>query len=361
MPEFVTIEDILLPSPYLAAALPIPVDIASGFPFVPAYRLTGGAVSPIVLAGDLVISPQGVPTNNQKVTFYNEVDYTLAGFDVIIFGVIMPTSLALTNFKVESIYNNISATWTTSYYIGLDQSAWIQTADIGLLQVTTGTIADLAITTVKIADEAVTNAKMAQMAKTTVKGNDSGVTAVPHNLTMTDLRTILAQAITFTGDIATGPIAQTYGTGVFTIAITIANNAITTAKILDANVTSAKLEAALKVEVVTFTIDFTDFGTFNFSLPFVCTVVNVRTSCIRNSSGAGNGTLQLQWNSLGAAMTPSPMVTLSSADTVGASQLITALTNNTTVTADDSIAVAIADSGGITGGTYLVSLKVTRT
>ena len=240
MPQNEVTQNIILVSPYVAAPIPIPVDVASGFPYIPAYRLTGGAVSPIVLNVDLVISPAGVPTNNQKVTFYNEVDYTLGIFNVIIFGVIMPTSLALTNFKVESIYSELTASWTTSYYIGLDQSAWIQTADIGLLQVTTGTIADLAITTVKIADEAVTNAKMALMAKTTVKGNDSGVAAVPHNLTMPDLRTILAQVVALTGDV-TGTATETPGTGVTTLATTIANDAVTTVKIISNAVTNDKL------------------------------------------------------------------------------------------------------------------------
>lgn len=53
------------------------------------------------------------------------------------------------------------------------------------------TIGSLKVTTSKIAANAVTNAKLAQMANLTVKGNVSGATADPSDLTKADLETIL--------------------------------------------------------------------------------------------------------------------------------------------------------------------------
>ena len=66
----------------------IPVDFASGYPecLTSSYKLTSVA-DPSVLVGGVTIEALGTATDNQKITFYNETNYTLGAFSITIFGV----------------------------------------------------------------------------------------------------------------------------------------------------------------------------------------------------------------------------------------------------------------------------------
>lgn len=246
MAEFIIIPNKTVPT---NGPVNIPVDIASGYPdcFSPNYRLIG-ATDPVVLIGNVTIAPLGVPVANQKITFYNEANYTLGAFSITIFGVAVPASLATKNFKVESVYNGTTAAWVTSYYIAVNEDQWIQTSDIEDLAVTTNKLDNLAVTTAKLenggAGVGVTNAKMAEMPTNTVKGNDGAGPAVPQDLTMTELRTILAQTIQITGAFTSGPVAENPATGLTTLPVVAAANSINTAEIVDGAVTKIKLAAS---------------------------------------------------------------------------------------------------------------------
>lgn len=242
MAEIIVIQNVTVPT---NGTVNIPVDSASSYPGFQTgyYRLTG-ATDPVVLIGNVTIAALGTPVANQKVTFENEANYTLGAFSITIFGVAVPSSFATKNFKVESIYNATTAAWVTSYYIAVNEDTWIQTSDIEDLAVTTNKINDLAVTTGKIAAEAVTNAKLAQMATVTIKGNDGAGPAVPQDLTMTEVRTILAQSIQITGVFTSGPVTEDPVTGLTTLPVTVTPASINTADIVDGAVTKIKLAAS---------------------------------------------------------------------------------------------------------------------
>lgn len=105
------------------------------------------------------------------------------------------------------------------------------------------TIANNAITTVKINANAVTLAKLATQADQTILGNNSGGAAVPSALTAAQVKTLLA--ITLTSDVIgtlqaaqepahTGDVTNSVGS----LALTIANDAVTYAKIQNISATS---------------------------------------------------------------------------------------------------------------------------
>ncbi len=131
----------------------------------------------------------------------------------------------------------------------------------------TFTIANTAVSTAKIADNAVTNVKLADMANATIKGRSTAGTGDPEDLTAAQVRTILNVAdgaTVYTDEMAqdaigamidsslnyvdgtpllqraalTGDVTASAGSN----STTIANNAVTTAKIADGNVTYSKIQ-----------------------------------------------------------------------------------------------------------------------
>lgn len=92
-----------------------------------------------------------------------------------------------------------------------------------------------------IANNAVTLAKMAQMATASFLGRNTASTGNVEVLSVATAKTLLNLSGTNTGDQTITLTGDVTGSGTGSFAATIASNAVTTAKILDANVTLAKL------------------------------------------------------------------------------------------------------------------------
>lgn len=123
---------------------------------------------------------------------------------------------------------------------------------IGFGQIATAGIADAAVTTAKILDANVTKAKIENVAADSLLGRGNGGGAgAPQEITLgtglslagTVLSASGAAINQLTGDVTAGP-----GSG--SQAATIAANAVTTGKILDANVTLAKLVDASAASIL---------------------------------------------------------------------------------------------------------------
>lgn len=91
------------------------------------------------------------------------------------------------------------------------------------------------------ADGSVTLAKMANVSTSTVFYRKSASTGTPEVQTLATLKTDLGLTGTNSGDQTISLTGDVTGSGTGSFAATIASNAVTTAKILDANVTLAKL------------------------------------------------------------------------------------------------------------------------
>jgi len=319
----------------------------------PAYRLTGSPV----LVSDLTLAASGTPSLNMGITLYWEanVDVVTNSRSVIIFGKTLPTSWATKNFIATCVYDG--AAWQVQLVCGGEEDGWISAADLESDSVITSKILDLNVTTDKIAAEAVTNAKLAQMATITIKGNDGAGPAVPQDLDMEEVRTILDQDVTLTGDV-TGTATQTFATGVTTITTTIAADTIDTAMIADDQVTVAKVENNLTYETLTFLVSFESGEQCNnrFKLPYPGTIVNAYAVVVKALSNTDAGTIVLK-NAAGTTMTLTSALSFALSSALETA-VDTAVTANNSFSADDILYATTAKT--TVGGKILLSLKITR-
>lgn len=108
---------------------------------------------------------------------------------------------ALLNYTTADITGNLSAAQMPAYTGDVTSPAGgtvntiapgaVQTAMIANLAVTAAVIGNAAVTTIKVANNTVSNIKMTTMADQTIKGNISGASTNPQDLTGTQVTTIL--------------------------------------------------------------------------------------------------------------------------------------------------------------------------
>ena len=111
--------------------------------------------------------------------------------------------------------------------------------------VDTDQMANDAITSAKIADGAVANADLADMAANTIKVRDANSSGVPSDKALATTEILIGDGTGFTAASLSSDVTMTNAG-----AVTIANDAVTTAKILDNNVTLAKLDDGTQGDIL---------------------------------------------------------------------------------------------------------------
>jgi hypothetical protein len=233
----------------------IPVDFVSSAPELTyTNNIIVGAVT---LTGGLVVSPSGTPTTGQRVVVTWNASVTPSGNTITIFGETVPDELAAKNFVAECVY---------------DGAAWV----VNILPDFAGTgiigshrLASDSVTTPKIADNSVELAKMYELATgSVIFGNASNR---PTALSVADSTIVIGDSSTGLASVAVSGDATLAKSG----ALTLASNAVTTAKILDANVTPAKMSAGARKASIAIPVSFEtagEIGVVKYTMCFDCTV-----------------------------------------------------------------------------------------
>lgn len=174
------------------------------------------------LSGNVSISDDALSTNGAIYTVEYPGGVTIGGNTVTIFGKSLTAQQALTPCL-------IIARWNGSAFITQIYTDWSSSNNV-----TTAQILANAVTTAKILDSNVTWAKLQALARgSTLRGSSTNVVEA---LALASGRFPLGDGTDVTAGVMSGD-ATLAGTG----ALTIANNAITTAKILDEAVTLGKM------------------------------------------------------------------------------------------------------------------------
>ena len=243
-------------------------------------------IGTVTLTGNLNISPSGTPLRNTAIKVLWEAPVTitaLSGDQIIIFGETVPDELSAKNFIAECVY---------------DGTAWVVNilpdfAGVGIVD--SDRLATDSVTTVKIADDAVTLAKMAALTKgNLIVGNASNApTALDIGV---DSKILIGDATSGAGAyVLSGNVTMTKG-GV----VTLANDAVTTAKILDDNVTAAKLDANSNKSSRDIPLSFmlaAEVGVINITICEACTIDKINVTVL---SPAINDTASMVYKNNGS-------------------------------------------------------------
>jgi len=224
------------------------------------------------LTGNFNIDPSGTPSIYTVVDILWNASVTPSGHNVVIFGITIPDSLlASGNFKVQCFYDALSGkgaggSITNGWVVSIIPDA-SSSADVD-----SDRLADDSVTTAKIADNSVELAKMYELATgSVIFGNASNR---PTALSVADSTIVVGDSSTGLVSVAVSGDATLAKSG----ALTIAANAITTAKITDGDITLAKLEDKLLYDMFNIRLDTKSAaatGNVNFTMPYDCDITHI--------------------------------------------------------------------------------------
>ena len=144
------------------------------------------------------------------------------------------------------------------------------------------------------------------------------------------------------------------------MAITIANDAITTAKILAANVTLAKLESKLLIDTVVVAASFEsgEVGAgYKIKMNYAGTIGDIYAVATKALAATDAGTVTIK-NNAGTVMTVTTPISFAASDAIGTAYTSAVTANNTFIVGD---ILTITTAKATVGGKVLISLKSTRT
>ena len=315
-----------------SGTISIPVDQASAgsYPVVADNIITGT----VTLTGGLVVSPIGTPMTGQRVIVTWNASVTPSGNTITIFYETVPTELAARNFVAECLW---------------DGTAWVVNilpdfAGVGIIGA--DRLAASSVTTAKIADDAITLAKVDAPGKGKIIYGDG--LGDPKYLTIQDAEFII-------GDTVVGATAQTISgdaTIIKTGALTIANSAVTTAKIADDAVTAAKLDDDSNRTQVVIPTSFEsagEIGVLEYKICFPCTIEAIHGTVTKPFTSTGTHIFK---DDTGTVLTGS-QIDMSNALTLGNIVSTTPTANNTFV-AGDVIKIETSVSAAVGGRSTIV-------
>ena len=296
------------------------------------YRLIGT----VTLSGASSISYSGAgsPVKNEAYLFHYEASVTPSGNTFSIFGQAVPSDMLSSKFVAECIYDG--SAWKVKLLPSFD----------GLGIIGADRLAASSVTTAKIADDAITLAKVDAPGKGKIIYGDG--LGDPKYLTIQDAEFII-------GDTTLGATSQTISgdaTVTKTGALTIANSAVTTAKIADDAVTAAKLDDDSNRTQVVIPTSFEsagEIGVLEYKICFPCTIEAIHGTVTKTFVSTGTHIFK---DDTGTVLTGS-QIDMSNALTLGNIVSTTPTANNTFV-AGDVIKIETSVSGAVGGRSTIV-------
>jgi len=276
------------------------------------------------LTGAYNISPTGTPATGRFVEIYWKASLSNgASHAVVVFGKTVPAELitSASKFKVECLYNGTA--WDVN----------ILPDDAGTGIVGTARVADSAVTTAKIADDAITLAKM--------EGQTDGKILIGDT------------AAGMTANVISGDATMLKG-GV----LTLANDAVTTAKILDANVTAEKLSAGARKDSFSIKLDYDAAsklgGQIFLPVCYNCTVNSIKLTLLNTAAS----TLTNIFKDAGGTVMTGSQIDVPAATVVG-NVITSTVTGNNVITAGTNMIIEPSAAGAL-GGQGHITFCVTR-
>jgi hypothetical protein len=319
----------------------IPVDFVSS---TPELTYTNNIIAgTVTLTGGLVVSPSGTPTTGQRVVITWNAYATPSGNTITIFGETVPTELAARNFVAECLWDGTGGPWVVNILPDF--------AGVGIVD--SDRLAADSVTTAKIEDDAVTLAKMAPLTKgNLIVGNSSNApTALDIGV---DSKILIGDATAGAGAyVLSGDVTMTKG-GV----ISLAASSVTTAKILDANVTAEKLTAGARKDSFSIKLDYDVAsklgGQIFLPVCYNCTVDSIKLTLLNTAAS----TLTNLFKDAGGTVMTGSQIDVPAATVVG-NVITSTVTGNNVITAGTNMIIEPSAAGAL-GGQGHITFCVTR-
>jgi len=305
-----------------------------------------GASPAVTIASDM----EFITTGTALEGMYINIEYTggvtsdyLGGRTVSFFGVDLTDAQAASKCKITAYYDG--SAWNVQVNPDLSEQ---QTQPVlwGYL------IEDETIDKYKIADGKITLPKLADLSAEgyLIRGGSGGT--IEEFDASTDGYTLIGDGTTVNSVAISGDISL-INTGV----ATIANNAITTVKVLDDNITVAKVENNLKYELITRDVSFEtgEVGDFKIKMPYSGSVSEIYAYVTKAIAGTDDATIVPKDNA-GTTMTAGT-VTFTAGDPRGTAETTTPSANNTF---SNGHVLTFTCAKTTAGGKATISIKIIR-
>ena len=296
----------------------------------------------VVLVGNVSITSSGTLSIGSTYSLLIGGGFTLGANTFTVFGATLTAAQVLYAGKVLAYYNGSS--WDV-YYDRDDTS--------GNVSIQGGDIVAATVTSTALAGGIVNTKLLAMAARGYMpRGGANGVWE------SVDAKTTGQ----FVGGNGTdvGPLTMSGDATLASGVITVAANAITTAKVLDANITLAKLESKLLIDTIVVDASFEsgEVGAgYKIKMNYAGTIGDIYVVATKALAATDAGTVTIK-NNAGTTMTVTTPISFAASDAIGTAYTSAVTANNTFVVGD---ILTITTAKTTVGGKVKISLKSTRT